>query len=770
MSSDSQGKSREGSLLWVFPYCLDHIGHGNIQRVLAIADYLAEQGVAVDLVYQGNPRVPSREREFSHFRRVLRVPAWHSSDEDALLRERSAFFGDLEWPPDNLTPGSALTLLARGLVEAMNYTAVIGTYAWTAPIFEPFAGRVLRISDVQDILHLHGQRSLKATGTTTNFYMNAETEAFLWRKWDVLLAITPEEARVMAPALRPTQTLVTVPHAVKVVTQDDRGGERVLYIGSDNYSNQQAVTWLLREVWPRVRAARPSATLRLAGLICRSIESTPLAATPGIELAGFVEDPDRELAEATLIVAPYLYGSGLKIKVVETAGVSRALVTTSGGIEGTGLLPDRHLLVADDPMAFASAVVRLLDDPRRRTQLAAAAREHVVQTFSGEACYGPILSFIRAARAQRDAAFTPGVIPPLVERRMREAIQAIHGQVVIWGNGSHTRSLMALLAAEGARVRGILDRNAVGGTSQSPEGVPVMPPASYNAGDDDLVLLSSQTFEAEMWEDAAALREAGTHVMALYRREFITEGLKRRLRLGDRERLERAWGTRSTVPATRLTIAEPRAGRNGDDFARLAGWLRTEAATMGVDVLIAGAKVQAGNSMTAEDRELVVPAFEFMSHEVAHEVDDTPWRALSRFASLRALELERLHGRLVLQSQDIVFFTTASLVDVLAAGIWLARVAGAALPAIRLLFRTSVGAEAKTLGAPEQALRHAYAVALAQLSERCEHRLRVFADGEQLAADLTTALQRQVQPVRFPLSGSVEPSEARAALRIVLQP
>ena len=104
-------------------------------------------------MYQGNPYVPSREHEFApRFRRVLRVPAWRASDDQHIVRQWTSFFGDVEPPPSNLAPGTALTVLVRGLLDAMEYTAVIGTYAWTAPIYEPLAHRALRIADVQDIL------------------------------------------------------------------------------------------------------------------------------------------------------------------------------------------------------------------------------------------------------------------------------------------------------------------------------------------------------------------------------------------------------------------------------------------------------------------------------------------------------------------------------------------------------------------------------------------------------------------------------------------
>ena len=747
----------------MFPYCLDHIGHGNIQRVLAIANYLVDQGVAVDLVYQGNPRVASREHEFMRFRRVLRVPAWHSSQDEALLGEREAFFGALELPPDNLTPGSALTLLVRGLIEAMNYTAVIGTYAWTAPIFEPVAQRALRISDVQDILHLHGERSLKATGTTTNFFMNADTEAFLWRKWDVVMAITAEEARVMRPALRPTQTLMTVPHAVRVSVQDDPNGERVLYMGSDNYSNQQAVTWLLRDIWPAVHASQPTATLRLAGLICKAIQGTPLSATPGLELAGFVDDPARELADATVVVAPYLYGSGLKIKVVETAGLSRALVTTSGGIEGTGLVPDEHLLVADTPDAFAQGVLRLLEDSDLRQRLAAAARAHVVQTFSDDACYGPILAILRAARAQRDHAFTPGVIPPLVERRLRDALAAVRGEVVVWGNGSHTRALMTTFRALGATVRAILDKSATR-ESTSEEGVPVLPVASYRPSEDDLLVLSSQTFEAEMWEQASPLREAGVQVMALYRRDLLSDSLKRRLRLGERERFERLWATRDAAASTRLVIAST---APASDHMPLARSFRAAGARMGIDVLLAGARIP-GDTIELDVDEMFVPAFEFSQREVATEIDDTPWRAVSRFSTLRASEFERLASRVGLQPGDVVLFRTTSLVEILGATTWLARTTPDKAPAIRLFFSAPISAEARALNASEQDLRAAYRVALALLSDRSGGRVRLLAIDAVVASDLMN-LGHPVQTVAVPML-DVPPQDTTAVLRTIVAP
>ena len=91
--------SRIGQVLIVYPLCLDHVGHGNIQRILAIAKYLAVSGFEVDLAYQGNPRVAPVEAQYSLFRRVYRVEADMPSSDDELCTQRlNAFYSGHDLP------------------------------------------------------------------------------------------------------------------------------------------------------------------------------------------------------------------------------------------------------------------------------------------------------------------------------------------------------------------------------------------------------------------------------------------------------------------------------------------------------------------------------------------------------------------------------------------------------------------------------------------------------------------------------------------------
>jgi hypothetical protein len=270
-----------------------------------------------------------------------------------------------------------------------------------------------------------------------------------------------------------------------------------------------------------------------------------------------------------------------------------------------------------------------------------------------------------------------------------------------------------------------------------------------------------------MWEQAAPLREAGVHVMALYRRDLLSDTLKRRLRLGERERLARLWATRDATTTRRLLIA---ATAHAAEHIPFAQSFQTAGAEMGVDVLLAGARTPGGETVTFGAGEMFVPSFEFSQHDAATEFEDTPWRAISRFSTLLARELERLALQVTLQPDDVVLFRTTSLVEVLGATTWLARTTPDKAPAIRLFFSTPIAGEARMLSASEQDLRAAYKVALALLSDRCGGRMRLLAPDTAVAAELTSTLGYLVQAVDIPMPNAVAAHDANAALRAVIAP
>jgi len=71
--------------------------------------------------------------------------------------------------------------------------------------------------------------------------------------------------------------------------------------------------------------------------------------------------------------------------ITEAMAMGKAVVSTAIGAEGLPVRDGEHLLLADQPVAFASAVVRVLRDPDSRRRLESAARALVVEQYDWSA-------------------------------------------------------------------------------------------------------------------------------------------------------------------------------------------------------------------------------------------------------------------------------------------------------------------------------------------------------------------------------------------------
>jgi glycosyltransferase involved in cell wall biosynthesis len=75
-------------------------------------------------------------------------------------------------------------------------------------------------------------------------------------------------------------------------------------------------------------------------------------------------------------------GGGTRLKVLDAMAQGKALVSTSLGVEGIEAEDGKHFVRADTAEEFADRVVELLQNPRRRRELAAAARARVEERYA----------------------------------------------------------------------------------------------------------------------------------------------------------------------------------------------------------------------------------------------------------------------------------------------------------------------------------------------------------------------------------------------------
>lgn len=215
----------------------------------------------------------------------------------------------------------------------------------------------------------------------------AEAYRDLERKWlpqfdTVLVASEDDRRRIQHPQV------VVYPNALKdrevaPVPEEDC----VVFSGNLEYHpNIEAVRWFQSRVWPLLRERCPGIEWRLVGKNPEAVASL-VAGDNRIRLVGPVDDALAEIGRAKVCVVPLLSGSGTRFKILEAWAASRAVVSTAIGAEGLGARNQEHLLIEDDPVAFAAAIQRLLNDSELRRRLGESGRALYREKFTWQAAW-----------------------------------------------------------------------------------------------------------------------------------------------------------------------------------------------------------------------------------------------------------------------------------------------------------------------------------------------------------------------------------------------
>jgi glycosyltransferase involved in cell wall biosynthesis len=178
-----------------------------------------------------------------------------------------------------------------------------------------------------------------------------------------------------------------------------------LFAGSTRYGpNADGAHWLVSEVWPLVSSHRPDARLRLVGEPGSSV--TRLTDPPSVTVVGRVPEMGPELARADVVVVPVRYGSGTRIKILEAFAHRIPVVSTPLGAEGLDAKDGVHLLLADDPAAFAEACVELFEDTSLRERLVTEAEALFSERFRWSGVRSRIGGLLSDVAAHHDSART----------------------------------------------------------------------------------------------------------------------------------------------------------------------------------------------------------------------------------------------------------------------------------------------------------------------------------------------------------------------------
>jgi glycosyltransferase involved in cell wall biosynthesis len=190
-------------------------------------------------------------------------------------------------------------------------------------------------------------------------------------------------------------------------TDEPRDSTTLVMTGKMSYhANVTAALHLVHDIMPLVWAQRPDvrvaivgkdptrqvralgAPLNRASPLQRDVSqgpSRPSEMHARVRVVGSVPDIRPYLRQATVAVAPVLYGAGIQNKVLEAMACGIPVVASAQAASALAAQPGRDLVLAPTAEQFADAVLGLLDAPARRRELGRAGRAYVERHHDWEA-------------------------------------------------------------------------------------------------------------------------------------------------------------------------------------------------------------------------------------------------------------------------------------------------------------------------------------------------------------------------------------------------
>jgi sugar transferase (PEP-CTERM/EpsH1 system associated) len=238
---------------------------------------------------------------------------------------------------------------------------------------------------------------------------DCEADIARWARLCVL-ATTAEED--LLKSFAPWARTSVVPNGIDLdyfrPVPRDASGPGLIFTGAMDYlPNIDAARYFCEEILPLVRREIPQTRFYIVGLNPPA-EVRRLGEVPGVVVTGTVPDVRPYYERTSVCVAPLRIGRGVQNKVLQAMAMGLPVVASSVAHRGLEAQRGKHLLVEDEPKAFAARVVALLRNPGERHAMGRQARAFVEGHHAWDASCARLEADLRlAASADISSLRTP---------------------------------------------------------------------------------------------------------------------------------------------------------------------------------------------------------------------------------------------------------------------------------------------------------------------------------------------------------------------------
>jgi glycosyltransferase involved in cell wall biosynthesis len=353
-----------------YPYPADN---GSKLRILNLLQGLMQHHEVSLLSFADRPEVEPNTRQTRKFYSEVQIVPWKPYNP----RSRRARLGFLSAVPRSMidTYSTDMAQCIEQTISRRNYDLVIASQLGMARYRRHFKQMAALFEEAEvGLLFEQFSQARSVWGRARHGLTWAKHRTYLarlLRHFGACTVVSDQERQLLARIVPDYRDIQVIPNGVSLADYRDvpktLQPNNLIFTGSFRYfANYEAMTWFLRDIYPRIRAQAPDAHLTVTG----DHANQPLPSTDGVTLTGIVDDVRPLVASAAVSLVPIQVGGGTRLKILEAMALRTPVVATSKGAEGLEVKHGDHLLIADTPQEFAEAVLCLLGDPSLGRRLA----------------------------------------------------------------------------------------------------------------------------------------------------------------------------------------------------------------------------------------------------------------------------------------------------------------------------------------------------------------------------------------------------------------
>jgi glycosyltransferase involved in cell wall biosynthesis len=223
-----------------------------------------------------------------------------------------------------------------------------------------------------------------------------DLEVSAWKGFDAILTLSRRDRDVIREKTGDGVTVAHLPVCLDSFSPlrpvQSMKRDYVVFVGSFAADfNVDAIRYLLRDIWPRIRREQPDLSLFVVGDPVPG-DTARAAQQQGVQFLGYVDDVRTVVSDAKAMLVPLRFGGGIRIRILEAMAYGTAVVSTVVGFSGIEAEPGAHLLVAESPGTFVEHVLTLCRDEVLRKEIETQARAWFERNYTSDSVRERILA------------------------------------------------------------------------------------------------------------------------------------------------------------------------------------------------------------------------------------------------------------------------------------------------------------------------------------------------------------------------------------------